>query len=516
MTSNKFDPGWGSSDGHHSNRSISAIDTALFVWLAAILLFAPLIKGGNRPLPMMVMELTSLPVWLYLAWETGWIRKTPRLLLVGLGVLFFYPVLQWLPLPFSNGLPGWSLYQDAVKQVVGDDGNLPWQTLSIVPEASFSAWLALLPPIAVLLITLKLNDRFLKILVYLLVAMAGVQAFMALLQYGGGAGGTEFRVSPMAYGQGLGTYANHNHLAGLLEMALPIALGSLASCIGRDREDLHYVGKGWRNKLTHFFLHVPRVNSVMLFTSVSILILLGLIFSRSRAGISLGMLGIFLSAALYGRHIGGVRSQNATMFIVVIGLAIAVLIGLSPVLQRFSLDETLGDARWPILWSSLYGALTFLPFGSGLGTFPEVYWRFEPGSLGLFVNHAHNDYVELIFELGVFALFSMVMLVAVYILRWPGLFRNEHWARSTFMQIGAGIGLFVLALHGLTDYNLHIPANAIYFAFLAGVFFHRSVQKQIVGRFDNLKDRESSVDDEKQYETRVSKNSQQTNPFSLD
>ena len=42
------------------------------------------------------------------------------------------------------------------------------------------------------------------------------------------------------------------------------------------------------------------------------------------------------------------------------------------------------------------------------------------------------------------------------------------------MQVGAGISLLLMALHSLTDFNLHIPANAIYFALLAAVFFHRS------------------------------------------
>jgi hypothetical protein len=40
------------------------------------------------------------------------------------------------------------------------------------------------------------------------------------------------------------------------------------------------------------------------------------------------------------------------------------------------------------------------------------------------------------------------------------------------MQVGAGLGILLILLFGLTDYNLRIPANAMYFAFLAAVFFH--------------------------------------------
>jgi hypothetical protein len=46
------------------------------------------------------------------------------------------------------------------------------------------------------------------------------------------------------------------------------------------------------------------------------------------------------------------------------------------------------------------------------------------------------------------------------------------------MRIAAGIGLLMMMLHGLVDFNLHIPANAVFFAFLAGVFFHQARQTE--------------------------------------
>jgi hypothetical protein len=39
------------------------------------------------------------------------------------------------------------------------------------------------------------------------------------------------------------------------------------------------------------------------------------------------------------------------------------------------------------------------------------------------------------------------------------------------MRAGAGLGMLAMLLHGLFDFNFHIPANAIYFSFLAGIFF---------------------------------------------
>jgi O-antigen ligase len=293
------------------------------------------------------------------------------------------------------------------------------------------------------------------------------------VQFGGGAN-TPFRMSPTDIGTASGTYANRNHLAGLLEMALPIALGLLAARIGRGGGEARYAGRNWARRIGKFITRLPRPNQSMLFSALVIVLMLGIIFSRSRTGIMMGMVGIFISALLYGRHLGGSRSNSLATVFAVIGLALASIIGLSPVLDRFSTEDALADARWRIYTTSMAGLREFFPVGSGLGTFPEVYWRFQPDSIAQFVNHAHNDYIEFVFEGGLPALAVIAMFLVLYALRWPSLLRGASWGTLSFMQVGAGIGLLLMALHSLTDFNLHIPANAIYFALLAAVFFHRS------------------------------------------
>ena len=135
-------------------------------------------------------------------------------------------------------------------------------------------------------------------------------------------------------------------------------------------------------------------------------------------------------------------------------------------------DQTLlEDSRWPIYSATLDGIGEFFPLGSGIGTFPEVFRRFQPGDVPLFVNHAHNDYLEWLFEGGLFAGALVAVFLVLYALRWPQLWTQERWSLLRYLQVGAGIGLLLLGLRGLVDFNLHIPANAIYFAFLAGLFF---------------------------------------------
>lgn len=453
----------------------SAFNALIFFLLAALILFAPLVRGGNRPVPLLVLELMSLPLLAYVVWRPSFLKDLPGTFLFALALLVLFPLLQWLPLPVVlwQALPGRELYAAALADFGSGASSL--RPMSLVPSATEAAWLAMLPPLAVLLVTLGLREEMLKRVVYIFLGMAAFQAVLALTQFGGG-WSTEFRLNPTDVGRSMGTYANRNHLAGLLEMALPITLGLIAARMGRGGGSAHYAGRHWLRRAGQFLARLPRPNETMVFSALFVIVLLGLIFSRSRSGITVGMAGIFLSALLYGRRLGGARSRSLATVFAVVGLALAIEIGLAPVLERFSAEDVLADARWPIYASSMAAAWQFFPFGSGLGTFPEVYWRFQPDTIAQFVNHAHNDYIEFIFEGGLPALVVIVMFVMLYARRWPSLLRGVQWGTLHFMQVGAGISLFLMALHSLTDFNLHIPANAIYFALMAGVFFHRNEQ----------------------------------------
>jgi O-antigen ligase len=451
-------------------RTRDGLDSVAFTLLAAVLLFAPLIKGGNRPLPLLTLELAALLLLAYPLLRPVFLQRLPKAFLLGLGLLVLWPLLQLLPLPFSlwQMLPGRELYADALA-AIGAAGMRP---LSLVPRATESAWLALLPPLGVFLVTVSLNENALRRIVYLFIAIAVVQAILGLVQFGGGAS-TTFRTSLSDIGSAVGTYVNRNHLAGMLAMALPVALGVLAARIGRSRQSLRYQSRGLLKRLASSISQPSRLNQSMLLGAICIAILLGIVFSRSRSGITLAMLGIFLSAVVYGLKLGGKRSTKLAVLFTVAGIALALEVGLAPVLERFSVAGTLEDARWAIYGSSLAAMAVFFPFGSGLGSFPEVYRRFQPDDIRQFVNHAHNDYIEYLFEGGLVAAVVIVLFLVLYARAWPRLLKLSRWGTLSFMQAGAGLGLLLMALHGLTEYNWHIPANAIYFALMAGVFFHR-------------------------------------------
>ncbi len=111
------------------------------------------------------------------------------------------------------------------------------------------------------------------------------------------------------------------------------------------------------------------------------------------------------------------------------------------------------------------------PRGGGFGTFPEIYPRFQsPDAIG-YINHAHNDYLEWLMEGGFLAAVILLALLWFYARRWREVWEAGNWSTFRFIQVGAGIGLLVMGLHGIVDFNFHFPANAVYYAFMAVVFF---------------------------------------------
>jgi O-antigen ligase len=85
------------------------------------------------------------------------------------------------------------------------------------------------------------------------------------------------------------------------------------------------------------------------------------------------------------------------------------------------------------------------------------------------VNEEHNDFMQLLVEAGVtgFAL-MVVFLVLVYR---SGMRSIEHWRRDPRASItmAALIGCTGLLIHGLSDFNLQIPANAALFFALTAI-----------------------------------------------
>lgn len=466
-----------------SNR-ITDPEAVLFYGLVAVLVFAPLFRAGNRPLPLLVMELAALALLVWRFWSPppgGQPLSYPAQIFLAL--LFLLPLVQLLPVPFGlwADLPGRSFYGEALRQT-SEGADLGWRAISLIPTATEFSWLALLPPLAVFLAAIRLPTQLLLRLALVFLGIATAEALLGLIQYGDGPDSV-FRLGNTLMGDSAsGTYINRNHLAGLLEMALPVGLALLAATVGHSRPPHASGSRGRRRRTFRQWLarfSVARLNQAALCGAAALAILLGLIFTRSRAGVSMAMLGILLCTLTFSYRLGGRNVYGLIGTFTAIGVGLASLIGLAPVWSRFTLQDPVEDGRWKIFDATIQAIGEFFPLGSGAGTFEDVMRRFHPADFpGVTINRAHNDYLEWLLEFGLMAAGLIAVWLLFYLRQWRRVWKRGEWMQFRFVQAGAGIALFLMMLHSLVDFNLRIPANAVFAALLAAIFFHRPQEEE--------------------------------------
>jgi hypothetical protein len=439
--------------------------------LALLILVAPLFNGGLDPWPRLLLQWLGLILIGLTLWrpERAAFRAGESLLL---GALFLAPLIYLIPWPawVLAYLPGRAAYDQALATVSA--GALATaRPLSLHPFATESAWLLALIPIGVYLGTRSLRERGAMTLVYLLFGVAVLQVLIGLFQFATATSGVDYSLAEWVPrgGAASGTFRNRNHLAGMLEMVFPLALALFLFHFGHGPEHRQR-GRGWRDKAIALLRAGGRPS--LAFGLLALIFVVGIVVTRSRTGIAMAMVGMILIALLFATHIGGSGAFGLVGRLLTLAIGFAAALGLAPVLDRFAVGDMVSDARWPLAAATFDGAGTLLPLGSGPGTYPDAFPIHQPVELGQwFINHAHNDYLETLYEMGVWALILLLIFLVLYARQWSRLMTGKEWSGFRSLQIGAGIGLALLLGHGFSDYNLHTPANLAYFAFLAGLFF---------------------------------------------
>ena len=239
-----------------------------------------------------------------------------------------------------------------------------------------------------------------------------------------------------------GSYVNHNHYAGLMEMLVPIPL---VLCTG-------HMFKGGKRALAGFC-------AVLMATTIFL--------SGSRGGMLAFILEIVLFASLAFGKKRNLRAALGSMAVCISILALLIFVGKGQVLGR------LGDLGPGIRWdvtkdcSRMFSHRPVL--GWGLGTFPTIYPRYRSFYTNLFINEAHNDYAQLLVETGLLGFGLMLWFLAR--LYWYGFPTSRRWESrwDGAISLAALLGCTGILLHSFVDFNLEIPANAALFYVLCGL-----------------------------------------------
>jgi len=276
-----------------------------------------------------------------------------------------------------------------------------------------------------------------------------------------------------------GTFVNPNHLAGFMELTLGLGVGLVLTSVSNNPLSSH-----WTERLRRL---VRLLTSPVLRTRLwMVLLVVVLVMTRSRTGNVAFFAALIAGGALWfliRQHLNRKALVLFVSFVLIDVVIVADYFGLDKLMDRFEQTATVnvtsstgaalpGRDRGRIvaaedtwrMWQDNFVT------GTGAGTFPYVYnFGDRRGSAPyrsvdtLPFLYAHNDYLEIGAEYGAvgFSLLAGAVLLSTY----HGLMaiRRRRGQTLPALSLGLIMGIVSLLIHGVTDGNLQIPANALWF-----------------------------------------------------
>jgi O-antigen ligase len=249
-------------------------------------------------------------------------------------------------------------------------------------------------------------------------------------------------------------------------MVWPLALG-------------YTLAMGFRGKEINLrkLLASDRLNKQILLVLGIVIMLLALLLSKSRAGITGAFIGfatfVLLSRSAQKRLPRGFWIMGAAMIFLI--FLYGIKIGFDPIIERFlKIGEEIGkgDSRLEI-WRDSLVIVKDHPLGIGLGNFKHVYPVYNVSRISdIRFLYAHNDYLQLLVEAGIPGFLALVSGFFIFLgksFKKVKQMKPHHDPLRFFLAVGALSGLVSLAFHSFFDFNLHMPSNLIYFVTLIGI-----------------------------------------------
>jgi O-antigen ligase len=412
----------------------------------APLFICALILGGggwhNSSFVAVIQSLAIPPLVL----SVGWRRKSaafsalPPVLII-LAILTL-GIAQLVPLPpkLWSALPGRALLTQAVILTLG---QLDWRAFSLAPELTAQTLLALLPSVAAFCYLITMPRTRQPDVLFIIYAMALVSVVIGLLQVLSPIEAPFYLYRLPPYQLPVGFFANRNHQADFLlwcmTAAVPLVIRVRATSV--------------------------RVGLVLMILLTAVCV----IATGSRTGLLL-ILPMLTFAALaeptFRRMIRTVSGRQVA--IAVAGLALLAL-GLHNYLLPRTLErfDSIQDQRLQFWPDVVYLYHLYAPAGAGGGTFDLVFRSVERLDFlnPAYVNHAHNDYIEIAVEYGFAGIAMVVAFLGWFVWRAAIVWRARADNVQVVMQRVATIQICGLLLHSLVDYPLRTQTIALLFAF---------------------------------------------------
>lgn len=270
----------------------------------------------------------------------------------------------------------------------------------------------------------------------------------------------------------IGSFVNRNHFAGYMEMTLALGIGLMIARLGESSPSHH----GVKQKIVAGlrFLMSPKMRLRLLL----VMMVIALVLTRSRMGntaffsslLVVGSLAILLSR----RHAPATAALILSLVIVDV-VVIGTWVGLEKVVTRINntnveitanqSEESVEQRTLPAVYAMKL-IRDFPLVGTGAGSFYTSFSRYRPPEVTGYFDHAHNDYVEIAADMGIFAFLSLGTLVMAALYQSVQAIRKRRSSLPRGIAFGVAMSIVSIGIHSAVDFNLQIPANALSFVII--------------------------------------------------
>jgi O-antigen ligase len=418
-------------------------------FVAPCYLFACLVLGGSAQgiWQNMLLQLAGIGIiaWAALDNGDGPVAPPGRQLLIIAILAIAAVALQLIPLPAAV----WTHL--GPRQAIADGYRalgmpVPSQPISLTPAAGLRSLLAIIPPLALVCAMVRLKAYRPQWLAVALIAGAVAGIALGALQVASSNGAVSpwYLYEDTSPGRAVGFFANADHMATLLVITVPFLAAIAVAAKSANMQRYSAI--------------------VAVAAGVAIVVVVGLALNGSLAGYGL-LLPVIAASLLV------VLPPASRVRLWVAAVAVLLVLGVVASLETTAIGSSkLGehatgsvDSRKEILATTTRAASDFMPFGSGLGSFESVYPLYErPEQVtAVYVVHAHNDYAEIVLELG----FAGIVLILLFLAWWAAAVRRTwRTAETGPFARAAAIASAAVLVHSLVDFPLRTAAIAACFA----------------------------------------------------
>jgi O-antigen ligase len=467
------------------------IDKIIKILLIALIIFTPLAFGSMEIWAFSLMELGILLIIILWAIQTGIVRFLPSkksadsaiddpgpsgpgrrqgrqaqspIPFVLLALFLLLILFQTLSLP-SGVLKILSPKTFALRSAMSlgpSASSFPISFFPLMTQIEFFKWLTLAGLFLFLLgwRPLEESDQTGKHILVAVITAGVLESLYGMFEFFSGHRHILNVAAETLVSSATGTFVNRNYFAGYLLMVIPLSMGFLFS------HDLTRAGRyrGWRHGLSSLD------GKTLLIGFGVIVMILGLLFSASRMGILSLLLSFTLISLFFWSSRKGGRFSRASVLILGLAILWAAWIGLDAVISRFFTASEDFKGRWTF-WVNTFQIYKDFPiFGTGLGTFFQIFPVYRSFHIMGLVTHAENDFLQLLSEVGALGIAPLVILF--FFLLWKafsGIRALADGEPARYIALGGLVGILALMFHSLVERNIQVPANAFLYTFLFAV-----------------------------------------------